>query len=1136
MKKIITSFFFIYSFAAFAQKIPVVMNHQYCTTARVVCSISNTPSEGSLCNASCSGNNNLVNGTNSCFTGGLTRWGFYMFSIEQSGTLTFTINPNSPSFFDCGDYNFALFDVSNGCGSLGNALRCSIADDGCTGANTGLNMSDPDTSEGTGGDGWCKYLNAQCGHTYLLCLDIPGNDGNGFTLSFGGTCTFGAPAGFTAVPDTVCQGQPVNFSLTCNVTNAFITYSWNFGPNATPSTFTGQNPPPVTFSANGPQNITLTSTFTAGSSCVNSSSQTVFVTNGAPTSAFTASSPACLGTNTTVTYTSNASSAASYNWNFGGGTIVSGSGQGPYVISYSSAGTYTISLDVTECATPSGPTTQTITVFPSPVANAGPDASICAGTSTTLNGSGGVNYGWGPSGAGLSCTLCQNPVATPSVTTTYTLAVMDANGCTNTDMVTVTVNPLPSVSISGNTTICAGNSTTLTASGGNFYSWSTTATMASISVSPSASTTYSVVGVDANGCFNVASTSVMVNPLPTANAGANVTICAGQTTTLSASGGINYVWTPSSSLSNPNSSNPIANPTSTTTYTVTVTDANGCSNKSSVTVTVNPIPVANAGPNQNICFGSSTTLSGSGGINYSWVPSTALSNPNISNPVANPTSTTTYTLIVSNGNCASAASVNVTVNPNPTATISSQSVTCCALCNGSATVSPSNGSSPYTFIWSDPQAQTTPTASGLCNGTYTVTVTDANGCFATQTVSIAAPVCLTASATATAASCNGGSNGTATVNVNGGIQNYMYLWLPSGANSSTATGLSAGGYTVVITDGNGCTMIASTTVSQPPAITSSLSSMNAGCAMTNGTATANAGGGTAPYTYSWSNGGTTSQISNLASQIYSVTITDANGCTHTDTISVFENPPPVASISGNANLCIGEGTTLTASGGGTYLWNTFQSSPNISVAPTVTTGYSVIVTSGNCTDTASVNVVVNAPPAVDAGANVTIPIGSSAQLFGSGNGSTYNWSPSSGLNCTNCQNPTASPQTGTWYYVIATDANGCTAMDSVFVFVDNTCQEIYLPTVFSPNADGENDEWRIYINNLACIKDFKIMVWDRWGEKVYQSANADFRWDGTYARGLQNGEERTAVFVYRMKAEMLNGDKIDKKGNVTVVK
>lgn len=1131
--------FAMFSCALFAQKNPVAMSHQSCNSARVVCNITDQPSEGSLCNSSCSGNNNLVNSSNSCFpAGGLTRWGFYIFTIQQSGTLTFVINPNSPSFFDCGDYNFALFDVTNGCGSIGNALRCSMADDGCNGSNTGLDGS-TDTTEGTGGDGWVKYLNAQCGRTYLLCLDIPGNDGNGFSLSFGGTCTFGVPVAFTATPDTVCAGQPVTFSLNCYTPNAFITYSWNFGPNATPQTFAGATPPAVTFSTTGTQNITLTGTTSAGNGCSNSSTQNIFVTSGAPTSSFTASSPACLGTNTTVSYTGNASASATYTWNFGSGTVLSGSGQGPYVISYPSPGTYTMSLDVTECATPSGVTTNTITVFASPMANAGSDVTICVGSSATLSGSGGVNYGWGPSGAGLSCTLCQNPIASPTTTTTYTLAVADANGCTNTDAVNVTVNPLPTASISGNTTVCSGNSTQLTASGGNSYSWNTTATTFAITVSPASNTTYTVFVTNANGCTATSQATVTVNPLPPANAGADVTICAGTVTTLGASGGTTYLWTPATNLSNPTISNPTANPTSSITYSVTVTDANGCINTDAMNMTVNLTPVANAGPDVTICFGFNVTLNASGGSSYSWSPSSGLSNPNISNPVASPSLTTSYAVMVSNGICSSADQMDVTVNPTPVATISAQTnVNCFGGSNGTATVTPGGGGPIYTFMWNN--GQTTTTATGLSQGNYTVTVSDANGCTNTQTVTITQPAALTAVATATAVSCFGGSDGTASVTVGGGTAAYTYFWFPSGGSASSAFGLSAQPYAILITDANGCSITASVTITQPNALTSSLSSVNAGCGMTNGTANSSTSGGTSPYTYLWSNGQITGNATGLPQGNYTLTITDANGCTATDTINVNQDPPPVASISGNNNLCMGESTLLTASGGSSYSWvpSTGLSNPNISnptANPTSTTNYIVVVASGNCTAIASVNVIVNPLPTANAGTDASIVLGSGTQLNSTG-GTSYNWSPSSGLSCTNCQNPTANPQTTTDYIMIVTDANGCTDVDTVTVFVDATCQALYLPNAFSPNGDNENDALRIYINNLACITDFKITIWDRWGEKVFESADKDFRWDGSYTRGLLKGEEGSAVFVYRMKAEMVSGTVINKKGNVSLIR
>ena len=138
---------------------------------------------------------------------------------------------------------------------------------------------------------------------------------------------------------------------------------------------------------------------------------------------------------------------------------------------------------------------------------------------------------------------------------------------------------------------------------------------------------------------------VTVNALPAANAGADVSICTGSSTTLSASGGTSYTWSPTTGLGNPNIANPVASPTTTATYTVTVTDGNGCTDSDPVLVTVNSA-TANAGTDVSICSGSSTTLSASGGVSYAWSPATGLSNPNITNPVASPTTTTIYTLTV----------------------------------------------------------------------------------------------------------------------------------------------------------------------------------------------------------------------------------------------------------------------------------------------------------------------------------------------------------------------------------------------------------------------------------------------------------------------------------------------------------
>src|SRR5690606_22602947 len=205
----------------------------------------------------------------------------------------------------------------------------------------------------------------------------------------------------------------------------------------------------------------------------------------------------------------------------------------------------------------------------------------------------------------------------PLVTTTYEVLVIDANGCENTAEVTVTVNPLPIADAGADVVICYGDSTILTASGGVDYVWNTGATTSEITVSPLVTTTYEVLVTDINGCENTAEVTVTVNPLPLADAGADVVICYGNSTTLMASGGVDYVWNTGATTSEIT-----VFPLVTTTYEVLVTDANGCENTAEVTVTVNPLPLVDAGADVAICYGDSTTLtatgSGFGGVDYVW--------------------------------------------------------------------------------------------------------------------------------------------------------------------------------------------------------------------------------------------------------------------------------------------------------------------------------------------------------------------------------------------------------------------------------------------------------------------------------------------------------------------------------------
>ncbi|MBL0101364.1 MAG: hypothetical protein IPP49_16100 [Saprospiraceae bacterium] len=291
------------------------------------------------------------------------------------------------------------------------------------------------------------------------------------------------------------------------------------------------------------------------------------------------------------------------------------------------------------------------------------------------------------------------------------------------DSKAVTVNPLPTPAITGNTVICNGASTTLTASGGTTYVWSNGSTTSVITVSPASTTTYNVTVTDANGCQASTSVTVTVNPLPTPAITGNTVICNGASTTgpppgtLTASGGTTYVWSNGATTSAITVS-----PTSTTTYNVTVTDANGCQASTSVTVTVNPLPTPAITGNIVICHRRGTTLTTSGGTTYVWSNGATTSVITVS-----PASTTTYNVTVTDANgCQASTSVTVTVNPLPTPAITGNTV----ICNGASTTLTASGGT--TYVWSNGSTTSAITISPTSTTTYNVTVSDANGCQASQ--------------------------------------------------------------------------------------------------------------------------------------------------------------------------------------------------------------------------------------------------------------------------------------------------------------------------------------------------------------------------------------------------------------------
>ena len=296
------------------------------------------------------------------------------------------------------------------------------------------------------------------------------------------------------------------------------------------------------------------------------------------------------------------------------------------------------------------------------------DTAICTGQSVTLNATGGIDYTWTPV-TGLSNPSISNPLANPLVTTWYKVTATGSSTCISTDSVLITVNALPAVNATEDTSTCPGVEVPLNASGGQTYQWTPIAglsdpTSANTNANPANTTRYTVTSTDLNGCTASDSVTVTVNPSGAIiNASADTITCLGTPVQLNANGAVNYKWTPATGLSDAGSANPIATPAVTTLYIVSDDGGSVCSLKDSVLVTVNPLPQLLTSDDVVTCNGLPVQISASGGVRYNWTPATGLSDPGIPNPFANPLATTVYKVeALGANNCIATDEVKVIVS------------------------------------------------------------------------------------------------------------------------------------------------------------------------------------------------------------------------------------------------------------------------------------------------------------------------------------------------------------------------------------------------------------------------------------------------------------------------------------------
>ncbi|MDX6183215.1 T9SS type A sorting domain-containing protein [Flavobacterium sp. Fl-77] len=825
------------------------------------------------------------------------------------------------------------------------------------------------------------------------------------------------------------------------------TYNW------TPGNPTGDGTTSVTGLTAG----TWTCTVTDANGCTRTQNFTVTQPSAISVTPASQTNIACNGGSTGAAAINTPTGGAggyTYDWTPGTPT-----GDGTTSVTGLSAGTYTVTVtDANGCtATQSFTVTQPAALAVTPASQTNVSCFGGSNGSATVSVSGGTSaytYAWSPSG-GTAAT------ASGLSAGTYTVTVTDANACTATQSFTITEPSVLAVTPASQTNVsCFGGSNgsaTVSVSGGisaYTYAWSPSGGTAATASGLSAGT-YTVTVTDANSCTTTQSFTITqpaalsVTPASQTNIACNggSTGAAAINTPTGGVGGYTYDWTPGTPTGDGTTS---VTGLSAGTYTVTVTDANGCIATQSFTVTQPSALVATPASQTNVsCFGGSNgsaTVSVSGGTSaytYAWSPSGGTA-ATASGLIAG-----TYTVTVTDANaCTATQSFTITQPSALAVTPASQTnVSCFGGSNGSATVSVSGGTSAYTYAWS-PSGGTAATASGLSAGTYTVTVTDANACIATQSFTITEPPVLAVTpASQTNVSCFGGSNGSATVSVSGGISAYTYAWSPSGGTAATASGLSAGTYTVTVTDANSCTTTQSFTITQPAALSvTPASQTNIAC---NGGSTGAAAintptGGVGGYTYDWSPGtptgdGTTS-VTGLIAGTYTVTVTDANGCTATQSFTVTQPSALVATPASQTNVsCFGGSNgsaTVSVSGGTsayTYAWS--PSGGTAATASGLSAGtYTVTVTDANgCTATQSF--VLTEPNVL----TTTIASQTNVSCFGGSNGSatvsvsggtsayTYSWSPTGGTAAT------ATGLSAGTYTVTITDANGCITTQNIVI-------------------------------------------------------------------------------------------------------
>lgn len=655
-------------------------------------------------------------------------------------------------------------------------------------------------------------------------------------------------------------------------------------------------------------------TITDGNSCISQESVTINSGGSSITATTNYTDEHCSSSDGSITITVvGGTPNYTYSWSSGGsGAISNNLSAGNYSITISDANSCTAQVAVK------------ISHIDGPIIVAASNDATCnlpnGSISTTVNsGESPYIYSWSNSGNG------SNQINLYAGN--YTVTVTDNNGCTATTSATINDNGVPAITITSSDASCGNNdgSATATVSNGTpgyTYNWSNGGNTPSITGINAGTYTLSVS--DANNCMATSTVGISNSGGPTLSSNTTNETCNGNNGAIDLiiSGGTSpFTFDWSNGATTEDLTNIAAG-----SYSITVTDNNNCKALLSNTIQNLSGPAINVTATDASCGQNNGAIGvvingGSSPFNIDW------SNGSSSSSQTN-VSAGNYTVTVTDNSGCSATASGFVNNDVPTITTNSSDAHC-GKNDGSALVSVSGGTIPYSYLWS--HGGTSSIESNLYSGIYTVTVSDASGCIKQESITVNEIDGPTTSSYTTEASCNT-ANGTGSIVASGGQPPYSYLW-SSGGTGQTETGLSAGNYTVIVSDANNCNVTETVIITNAGAAVLSITATEANCGQNDASATVIISGGQPPFSIQWSSGATSATATNLGGGSYTATVIDDNTCVTVASISIADNPSPTVTLSSINESCdLANGMIATSTTGNVtgYSWSNGATSGTVS--------------------------------------------------------------------------------------------------------------------------------------------------------------------------------------------------------------